>query len=102
MIPPVVAVASTSFRSHAMDRLRYFVWAALVVVGAGPTAAADRPPNVVILLSDDVGYGELFDLSADLGQVRNLAETYPARVKALTELLERTKKSEGTRPGWSR
>src|SRR4051812_20901545 len=31
-----------------MNRLRCFVWAAFVVVGAGPAAAADRPPNVVI------------------------------------------------------
>jgi arylsulfatase A-like enzyme len=40
--------------------LRYLLSAALLmIVGAAPTLAADRPPNVVIVYADDMGYADL-------------------------------------------
>ena len=44
-----------------------------------------------------LGRPQLFDLSADLGQERNLAVMYPSKVKELAELLESAKKTQGTR-----
>src|SRR4249920_3288413 len=32
---------------------------ALVVTLAAPTRAAERPPNVVFIIADDLGYGDL-------------------------------------------
>src|SRR3954452_8537288 len=55
-----------------MNRLRYLVWAAFVAVGVGPATAADRPPNVVIILSDDVGYGDLSCYGATRVKAPNL------------------------------
>ena len=42
-----------------MRLIRTLSAAALVVLGAGWAGADDRPPNVVFLLADDLGYGEV-------------------------------------------
>lgn len=48
-----------------------------------------------------VGKPQLFDLSADFGQLTDLAGKKPDTINELTALLERTKAAGGTRPGWS-
>jgi len=46
------------------------------------------------------GGPELYDLSTDLGETKNLAASNPAKVKELADLLRAARESTGTRPGW--
>jgi hypothetical protein len=42
---------------------------------------------------------QLFDLSNDLGETKNVAADYPERVKSMLAALEAIKTAKGSRPG---
>src|SRR3954470_21808074 len=56
-----------------MTRLRPLLAVVLLAAGLGPAAAADRrPPNVVVILADDIGYGDLSCYGATQVKTPNL------------------------------
>jgi hypothetical protein len=46
-------------RNHLAATLAYALVALLLINIAAPTYAADKKPNIVIMLMDNLGYGEL-------------------------------------------
>lgn len=68
--------------------------AQLLSIRQGSWKFVPTPPKSV------KGSPELFDLSVDIGETKNLAAANPEKVKELEALLALVRKQTGTRPGW--
>jgi arylsulfatase A len=55
-----------------MSRIKILVLVLASLLGAAPSRAADRPPNVVIILIDDLGWTDLGCYGSDLYETPNL------------------------------
>jgi arylsulfatase A-like enzyme len=88
---------SKSGRDHLVEHaaalaIRQGTWKLVPHAGADGSGASKKAAKKA-----DAG-PELYDLSADLGETRNVAAEHPDRVKAMAELLEKVK-SAGRTPG---
>src|SRR5437762_2634087 len=57
--PPAVRGKTTSMRQPTHHRALLVALAALLVFITRTTRAADRPPNIVMIFVDDMGYSDL-------------------------------------------
>jgi hypothetical protein len=61
-------------------------WLRLLLLSSLPCLqiqAGPQRPNIVFILVDDMGWKELYDLSKDIGEKQNLADTNPELCKEL-------------------
>ena len=54
---------------HDGDFMRYFLVLLVILGSSQPLLAADRPPNVIIIYADDLGYGDIHALNPVRGKI---------------------------------